>query len=392
LFEALVRAGLEDLQVYLEYGTPGGGRRLDALLVGAAPGGVLRLVVVELKQWQACRVLDSDRVMRSDGLVTAHPVHQVAAYRSFFQHWRPGGAAELDVRGVVVLHNATAGEGAELAAGAGEDAGIRVLTAEDLSGPAHVLAERLQGRDLVAPDAGQVAAFEDIRWQPSSRLLDHVGADLVGHRSFALVGDQQDAFVGIRAAASHYLTAFDAVTAQRPNRQSSNGSGAIVTVSGGPGSGKTALAVRLLGYLMRQHPNAAPRFITPSGTLRAHLLDATSGHMAARELFPRPAGRCWLDLGDPQRATAAIAAGLDELQPHRARTKSVFLTYRAESSLRRQDVSAAAIDARTALDTALETDATRCVDLVRAFLRQTGDRTEQPLVELRKYARHRLTA
>ncbi|MFF8932295.1 helix-turn-helix domain-containing protein [Streptomyces longwoodensis] len=104
------------------------------------------------------------------------------------------------------------------------------------------------------------------------------------------------------------------------------------------------------------------------------------------------AGRCWLDLGDPQRATAAIAAGLDELQPHRARTKSVFLTYRAESSLRRQDVSAAAIDARTALDTALDTDATRCVDLVRAFLRQTGDRTEQPLVELREYARHRLTA
>ncbi|MEU5255145.1 DNA/RNA helicase domain-containing protein [Streptomyces longwoodensis] len=286
LFEALVRAGLEDLQVYLEYGTPGGGRRLDALLVGAAPGGVLGLVIVELKQWQACRVLDSDRVMRSDGLVTAHPVHQVAAYRSFFQHWRPGGAPELDVRGVVVLHNATAGEGAELAAGAGEDAGIRVLTAEDLSGPAHVLAERLQCRDLVAPDAGQVAAFEDIRWQPSSRLLDHVGADLVGHRSFALVGDQQDAFVRIRAAASHYLTAFDAVTAQRPDRQSSNGSGAIVTVSGGPGSGKTALAVRLLGYLMRQHPNAAPRFITPSGTLRAHLLDATSGHMAARELFP----------------------------------------------------------------------------------------------------------
>ncbi|MER6297927.1 hypothetical protein ABT153_34270, partial [Streptomyces althioticus] len=89
LFAALVRAGLEDLQVYLEYGTPGGGRRLDALLVGAAPDGVLGLVVVELKQWQTCRILDADRVMRSDGLVTAHPVHQVAAYCSFFQHWRP---------------------------------------------------------------------------------------------------------------------------------------------------------------------------------------------------------------------------------------------------------------------------------------------------------------
>jgi hypothetical protein len=179
LFTALMRAGLEDLQVYLEYGTPGGGRRLDALLIGAtpdeapgrvpgeAPGGVLGLVVVELKQWQTCRILDADRVMRSDGLVTAHPVHQVAAYRSFFQHWRPQDAPVLDVRGVVVLHNATADEGAALAAGAGGNAGILVLTGKELSGPADVLAGLLQCGDLAAADAGQVAAFEDIRWTPA---------------------------------------------------------------------------------------------------------------------------------------------------------------------------------------------------------------------------------
>jgi hypothetical protein len=137
--------------------------------------------------------------MRSDGLVTAHPVHQVAAYRSFFQHWRPKDAPVLDVRGVVVLHNATADEGAALAAGAGGNTGIPVLTAKELSGPAGALAGLLQCGDLAAADAAQVAAFEDIRWQPSTRLLDHVGADLTGHRAFALVGDQQDAFVRIHA-------------------------------------------------------------------------------------------------------------------------------------------------------------------------------------------------
>ncbi|MGW3991797.1 helix-turn-helix transcriptional regulator [Streptomyces sp. NPDC004830] len=104
------------------------------------------------------------------------------------------------------------------------------------------------------------------------------------------------------------------------------------------------------------------------------------------------AGRCWLDLGDPQRATTAIDAGLGELQPHRARTKAVFLTYRAEGALRARDASAPADDARTALDTALDTDAARCVDLVRAFIRQTNDRAEQPLVELREYARQCLAA
>lgn len=43
------------------------------------------------------------------------------------------------------------------------------------------------------------------------------------------------------------------------------------------------------------------------------------------------AGRCWLDLGDPGRADAAIGAGLGKLDPRRSRTKAVFLTYRRKA-------------------------------------------------------------
>ncbi|MER5958982.1 hypothetical protein [Streptomyces sp. NPDC001893] len=70
----------------------------------------LGLVVVGRRQWLACRALDGERVMRSNGVVTAHPVFQVAAYWSFFMHWLPAGAPELDVRAVVVPHYASAGE------------------------------------------------------------------------------------------------------------------------------------------------------------------------------------------------------------------------------------------------------------------------------------------
>ncbi|MGW9191280.1 DNA/RNA helicase domain-containing protein [Streptomyces rubiginosohelvolus] len=284
LFKALVRAGLSDMWVYLEYGTPGGGRRLDALLIGAGPDTDLGLVVVELKQWQTCHILDATRVQRSDGVVTAHPVHQVDAYRSFFTHWRPKSAPVLDVRAVVVLHDATAEEGAVLLAGAGggERAGIPVLTAEDLSRPGRELAGLLQAGDLEAPDPRQVMVFEHIRWEPSSRLLEHVGAELEGSGTFALVGDQQDALLRILASAAQHLPAPES------DYQAQEGpvGGAVITVSGGPGSGKTALAVRLLGRLMRAYPAAHPCFITPSGTLRAHLLDAVRSQKAAPELFP----------------------------------------------------------------------------------------------------------
>ncbi|MGW1643036.1 DNA/RNA helicase domain-containing protein [Streptomyces lavendulae] len=284
LFAALTRAGLTDLQAYLEYGTPGGGRRLDALLVGAAPNGSLVLVVVELKQWQTCRILGGGRVMRSDGLVTAHPVHQVAAYRSFFRYWRPQTAPRLDLRAVVVLHNASAEQGAALGSAAAGFADIPVLTSGDLAAPREALARMLRCQDVRPMDAGQAAAFEAIRWSPSAGLLDHVGNLLAGKPAFALVGDQQDAFVRIRDKATSVL---HSPLRQRdaPDGEQAAG-GTIITVHGGPGSGKSALAVRLLSHFMRAHPQSTPAFVTPSGTLRAHLLDATSGHPGARELFP----------------------------------------------------------------------------------------------------------
>ncbi|MFF4371505.1 DNA/RNA helicase domain-containing protein [Streptomyces sp. NPDC001594] len=306
LTKALVRAGLSDLRMYLEYGTPGGGRRLDALLLGAGPDGKLVLVVVELKQWQTCRVLDGgERVLRSDGVVTAHPVYQVAAYRSFFQHWRPQDAPELDLRAVVLLHNATAEQGLALRRDVPAVADIPVLTSQDLTAPAAQLAGLLRCADLTAPSASQVAAFEDIRWTPSTRLLEQIGSILQGSSSFALVGDQQDAFLRIRDAAARHLTASPQLAGTAPR-------GAVITVRGGPGSGKTAVAVRLLGHLMRAHPDSGIRFVTPSGTLRAHLLDAAGGYSAARELFPS---------ADALRGTARQARTLviDEAQRIRRR-------------------------------------------------------------------------
>lgn len=286
LFAALLRAGLSDLRVYLEYGTPGGGRRLDALLVGATPDGSLVLVVVELKQWQTCQILNGGRVLRSDGLVTAHPVHQVAAYRSFFQYWRPETAPRLDLRAVVVLHNASAEQGAALVSAAAGFADIPVLTSDDLAAPREALSRLLRCQDVRPMAAGQVATFEAIRWSPSVGLLDHVGTLLAGKPAFALVGDQQDAFVRIRDKATSILRSPLPPQGAPHGTQAAGAGGAIITVRGGPGSGKSALAVRLLSHFMRAHPQAAPAFVTPSGTLRAHLLDATSGHPGARELFP----------------------------------------------------------------------------------------------------------
>ncbi|MGW4359443.1 DNA/RNA helicase domain-containing protein [Streptomyces californicus] len=272
LLKALTRAGLSGLQLYLEYGTPGGGQRLDALLVGAAPGGTVGLVIIELKQWHTARILDHTRVQRSDGLVTTHPVQQVLAYKKFFEFWRPERAPVLDIRAAVVLHNAEREQGEVLRIQNGAGVDVPVVTSQDLADEGASVAASLGCTGLASPTAEEVGAFERIEWTPSARLLTQVGDALKGQTTFALVGDQQHAYVQIRALIADLL-------AGDPR-------GAVVTVSGGPGSGKTALAVRLLGYLMRYQEKSRPRFVTPSGTLRAHLLEAAGGQAHTRDLFP----------------------------------------------------------------------------------------------------------
>ncbi|MER8226392.1 hypothetical protein ABTZ58_39080 [Streptomyces sp. NPDC094143] len=76
------------------------------------------------------------------------------------------------------------------------------------------------------------------------------------------------------------------------------------------------------------------------------------------------AGRCWLTLGQPQRAEQSLTDGIRMLAPSRQRTRSLALADRAESALARRGLDAAATDARSALDAALATEASRCIKLV----------------------------
>jgi transcriptional regulator with XRE-family HTH domain/tetratricopeptide (TPR) repeat protein len=93
------------------------------------------------------------------------------------------------------------------------------------------------------------------------------------------------------------------------------------------------------------------------------------------------AGRCWLTLGNPKRAERSLSDGIRMLAPSRQRTRSIALAYRAESALARRDLNAAATDARSALDTALATEARRCIKLVNDAAARITRHTSHPTVQ-----------
>jgi tetratricopeptide (TPR) repeat protein len=114
--------------------------------------------------------------------------------------------------------------------------------------------------------------------------------------------------------------------------------------------------------LDRAHPGAAPAWVS---------------WMSPADLTV-DSGRCWLDLGRPERAAAAISEGLVLLDPARERTRSVALAYRAEGALARHDLPTAAADARRALDTAKGTNADRCIALARQAVHQLAPHSSHP--------------
>ncbi|MFE1790673.1 DNA/RNA helicase domain-containing protein [Streptomyces sp. NPDC059525] len=273
LFAALERAGLGGLRLYLEYGTPGAARRIDALLLGQRADGVLVVVLVELKQWAGSVPVSAGMVRRSDGEVVVHPVAQIASYRAFFDDWRPAGAPSLEIRARVVLHNASEEDVRALGPSSAGGGPVPVLGREDLQADGEALAGLLGCADMSPAEDGLVRSFEGIEWTPSAGLQQRIAQSLFGKSSFALVGSQQHAYVEVR----------DRVAALAADP---GGPGTVITVQGGPGSGKTLIAIRLLAHLQHAYPGAAPRLATPSGTLRAHLLDATAAHPGGKELFP----------------------------------------------------------------------------------------------------------
>ncbi|WP_017597332.1 DNA/RNA helicase domain-containing protein [Nocardiopsis lucentensis] len=275
LLDALARAGLHELRIYLEFGTPEGHSRFDALLIGERGPKDLVAVVVELKQWTEAETLTHDRVrLRLDGSTRTHPVAQVAGYTSFLRLWFGSDELDLDVRGLVFLHNADE-EQAEVFRGLSRaDYGCPVLSGTQVSEEASPEGLRALFRldDARGATERLVKSFETSSWRPNRELLSMVADVIERNPSFVLMGDQQDALLEIRAKIDE---------ARATGRRS------IVLVQGRPGSGKTALAMRLLGSYTKEGRNSA-RYLTPSGTLNSNLREATKNVRGSQDLFGQP--------------------------------------------------------------------------------------------------------
>ncbi|WP_181763979.1 DUF2075 domain-containing protein [Streptomyces albidus (ex Kaewkla and Franco 2022)] len=238
LTAALTDAGLGDVEVMLEYALPLNSKRADAVLAGVHPmTGESSFVVVELKQWSQAEPDEEDpSLCRVDAYThpVLNPIEQVRRYCEYLVNFN-GAVAEHPGRisGVAFLHNAT-------------EFGVSGLRATDLDGYGQLfsgeqrgefvdhLRARLSDKHVGARSADELLAGKTV---PSKQLMAVAAQEVREREQFVLLDEQQVAYRSV-------------LNAVRRAKQSDCKE--VVVVTGGPGTGKSVIALSLLGELYRQ--------------------------------------------------------------------------------------------------------------------------------------------
>ncbi|AHH97589.1 DNA/RNA helicase domain-containing protein [Kutzneria albida] len=266
LLRALVRAELGGLHLLLEYELPGSGHRVDALLLGARKDGGLTAVVVELKQWSTVDST-SPRLTWVQGTQYTHPCRQAAGYLAYFDDWVDAPDLDLETRAVTYLHSARGDLVDELRSVVATSPGSKdvfLFGRDDVAAAKQPtnLAGMFSAADLRPPEDARVQRFRSVRHRPSDGLLARLDETLSNNPAFRLVGAQQRA----------HLHVLETVLKARGDDRKQ-----LIIVSGGPGTGKTVIAARLVADIKRTIGGAVfGCYLTQSGTLNQQLKRAVT--------------------------------------------------------------------------------------------------------------------
>ncbi|MCX3064218.1 DUF2075 domain-containing protein [Streptomyces beihaiensis] len=237
LASALNDAGLGQVEMLLEYGLPLNSKRADAVLVGVHPKtGMPSYVVVELKQWSSAEPDDDNPTLcrlETYARPVLNPVDQVRGYCRYLASFNSVLAEHPErLSGAAYLHNATEFGVSGLFEAEQDDYGRLFIGARRGE-----FIDYLRTRLTSAPGASAADELISGKVGPSKQLMAVAAQEVREREQFVLLDEQQVAYRMV-------------MNAVRRSKQSDHKE--VVVVTGGPGTGKSVIALSLLGELYRQ--------------------------------------------------------------------------------------------------------------------------------------------
>ncbi|WP_174554123.1 DUF2075 domain-containing protein [Microtetraspora fusca] len=234
----LADAGLSKVEMLVEYKLPLTSKRADVVLAGVHPRtGEDSYVVIELKQWSRAEPSDQgEHLVIVDGMPgreLLNPAEQVRRYCEYMTDFlsvlreRP-----QSVHGAAYLHNAMDLDIDGLHDQV-RDERSRLFTKQHRGDFHTYLRERLADK----PGAEAADRLLSSPVAPSKQLMAYAANEIREREQFTLLDEQQVAYEMVMRAVDK---------ARRADSKQ------VVVVTGGPGSGKSVIALSLLGELYRQ--------------------------------------------------------------------------------------------------------------------------------------------
>ena len=274
----------DDVQIAIEYNIPLTSKRVDFIISGSDRNGKDNIVIVELKQWETAEVVDDEMkhsVRTFTGgaeRIVSHPSYQAYSYSRVLANYSEEIAgSDIALVPCAYLHNFT-------------DANRTVLdnpiydewTSE---APFFIRSQAREFQNFVKKYISHKSSRGDLlyliengRIRPTKALQDSLSSMMAGNEEFVLLDEQIVCY-------DMCLKTMNQCLKDRKKR--------VIIIQGGPGTGKSVLAVNLLTSYIRESLNAA--YVSKNSAPRnAFLKLLTSGNSKQRvniqQLFRSPFG------------------------------------------------------------------------------------------------------
>ena len=255
-----------ELGVAIEFKIHNTAKRIDLLLSGRNANGAPAAVIVELKQWETVEPTELDGVVRTflgkGPRETTHPSYQAMSYGALLRGFNTAVVEHgIELQPCAYLHNCLDGRGLT-------DDRYRpyleqapVFLRHDNAAMAAFLRRCLE----VGDQGRTIERIRDGKAKPSQQLADSVERMLKGNSDFVLIDEQKVVYEQALALA----------------RQLREGRHTVLLVQGGPGTGKSVVAVNLLARMLGMGLNS--RYVSKNAAPRAVYRAKLTGSMRRNE-------------------------------------------------------------------------------------------------------------
>lgn len=246
----------DDAGVAIEYRIPQTAKRIDFILTGRGADKRESAVIVELKQWSEVDSTELDAIVRTRlrGALVAvnHPSYQAWSYAALLEDFNEAVQEySIALSPCAYLHNLESEIAIRDPRYAIHLERAPVFIRNDADRLAAFIKQFIRHGD----GGGLVYVIERGRIRPSKNLADQLLSMLQGNEEFVMIDDQKLVFE----------------TAMNLARKSSTTKKNVLIVEGGPGTGKSVIAINLLVRLTEERltaqyvtKNAAPRAVYES--------------------------------------------------------------------------------------------------------------------------------